>query len=44
MECEPDIGHTKLGPGDSFVILASDGLWDVMDDQTACNIAQVRLL
>eukprot|EP00884_Botryococcus_braunii_P014428 jgi/Botrbrau1/22987/Bobra.0030s0052.2 len=40
VECEPDIGRHRLGPEDSFVILASDGLWDVMDDQTACNIAQ----
>lgn len=41
VECEPDVKRTKLGPGDSFVIMGSDGLWDVMDDQTACDIAQV---
>jgi protein phosphatase 1L len=33
----PDIYNYKLSPSDKFVILACDGLWDVMDTQTAVN-------
>ena len=27
---EPEIKHLELKPGDKFIVLASDGLWDVM--------------
>jgi serine/threonine protein phosphatase PrpC len=34
------MGRFQLDSRDSFVIMASDGLWDVMADQEAVNIAQ----
>lgn len=34
----PDITSTELTVEDTFVILACDGLWDVMEDQESVNI------
>jgi integrin-linked kinase-associated serine/threonine phosphatase 2C len=28
---EPEVKHIELKPGDRFIVVASDGLWDVMD-------------
>ena len=36
---DPTVGRVQLGPGDDVLILASDGLWDVLSDQQACDIA-----
>lgn len=33
----PDIFRYKIGHNDQFMILACDGLWDVIDNQTAIN-------
>ena len=44
MECEPDIGRLRATPEDSFVVMASDGLWDVIKDEEAVTIVQVGLL
>lgn len=41
VECEPDINQWRLQEGDSFAVLASDGLWDVMSDQEAVESVQV---
>lgn len=41
MECEPDVKQWRLQEGDSFAVLASDGLWDVMSDQKAVDAVQV---
>ena len=41
VECEPDVNQWRLQEGDSFAVLASDGLWDVMSDQEAVNSVQV---
>jgi len=35
---EPEIKHWKLSNKDQFLIMASDGIWDVIDSQSACNI------
>ncbi len=40
MESEPDVSRTPLLPGrDTFVVLGSDGLWDVMSDTDAVTVA-----
>ena len=39
--CTPDVSEVfKIGTEDSFVIVASDGLWDVMSGQEACNMVR----
>lgn len=42
VSCEPDVTRRKLLPGDAFMIVASDGLWDALTDQHAVDIAAVR--
>ncbi|XP_050224974.1 probable protein phosphatase 2C 75 [Mercurialis annua] len=36
---EPEITFTKREPGDECLILASDGLWDVLSSDLACEVA-----
>lgn len=36
----PEVRIMELNPSDEFIILASDGLWDVISDQKACDIAR----
>jgi len=33
----PEFIRKQVFAGDEFVIIATDGLWDVVDDQTAVN-------
>ncbi len=37
--CEPDVVEKKIGPDDELLILATDGLWDVVSNETACKLA-----
>ncbi|XVE58654.1 hypothetical protein DITRI_Ditri04bG0186200 [Diplodiscus trichospermus] len=37
---EPEITFTKREPEDECLILASDGLWDVMSSDLACEVAR----
>eukprot|EP01035_Chromulina_nebulosa_P020254 gene20254-26296_t len=39
LSAEPDISHFELSPEDKLVLLASDGLWDVINPRAACEIA-----
>jgi serine/threonine protein phosphatase PrpC len=39
----PDVMSERLTEDDSFVILASDGLWDVMTDKRACEIVKNKI-
>jgi protein phosphatase 2C len=38
--CEPETTITVKSDGDYCLILASDGLWDVMSNRVACDIAR----
>ena len=40
---EPDIRVHDISPHDEFVIIASDGLWDVLTSQAAVNVVRRRL-
>ena len=35
----PEIKEETLGPGDAFVLMATDGLWDVVSPAEAVNVA-----
>ncbi len=36
---EPDINHFEISPDDKLVLIASDGLWDVLSPKFACELA-----
>ncbi|RYG69151.1 protein serine/threonine phosphatase 2C family protein [archaeon] len=36
---EPDVNHFQLEADDCLVLLGSDGLWDVLSPQEACELA-----
>ena len=44
VECTPEVGRVQMLPEDSMLIMASDGLWDVLLDQQAVDIAEVCLM
>lgn len=39
----PEIQHRKLMPEDDFLILATDGLWDVLSNQKAVDLVKAEL-
>ncbi|CAK0781692.1 hypothetical protein CVIRNUC_005447 [Coccomyxa viridis] len=43
VECTPEVGRVQMLPEDSLLIMASDGLWDVLLDQQAVDIAEEAL-
>lgn len=38
INAEPDVRVRILERGDDYLVLATDGVWDVMSSQEACNI------
>ncbi|KAK4350785.1 hypothetical protein RND71_030098 [Anisodus tanguticus] len=43
ISAEPELSIIKRIPEDEFLILASDGLWDVVSSETACHVARMCL-
>ncbi|KAL8191608.1 hypothetical protein R6Q57_028339 [Mikania cordata] len=41
--CEPDVTIKERTGEDEFLILASDGLWDVVSNDTACGLVRLCL-
>lgn len=39
----PDVKQVKLEKGDEFMILACDGIWDVLSNQQACDFVKMHL-
>lgn len=37
---EPEVTHFTIGPDDSFIVLASDGVWEFIESDQACAIIQ----
>ncbi|XP_047977095.1 probable protein phosphatase 2C 24 [Salvia hispanica] len=43
VSCEPEVTITERSEEDECLILASDGLWDVVSNDTACGVARMCL-
>lgn len=43
VECEPDVNRYVPSPEDNLIVMASDGLWDVLSDQEAVDCANEAL-
>ena len=43
MSAEPEVTVTDRTDTDEFIILASDGLWEVMSNEFACKVARYCL-
>lgn len=39
LTAEPDVSHFEIMPEDKLVIIASDGLWDVLKPKLVCEMA-----
>lgn len=43
VSCEPEVTIIDRKAEDECLILASDGLWDVVSNETACGVARMCL-
>ena len=37
---EPEIQHRELEHDDQFIVIGSDGIWDVMNSDEVCNFVK----
>ena len=44
ISAEPDVCSFRVGPSDDFLLLACDGLWELVPPQDAINFVRARLL
>ena len=43
ISAQPDVTRTTLREGDEFMVLACDGVWDVMSNQAShCHVTDTR--
>uniref|UniRef100_H3B6M5 PPM-type phosphatase domain-containing protein n=1 Tax=Latimeria chalumnae TaxID=7897 RepID=H3B6M5_LATCH len=42
LTAEPEVTHHTLRPQDKFLLLATDGLWDLMDTQDAVRLVEMK--
>ncbi|GMI96306.1 highly ABA-induced PP2C gene 3 [Hibiscus trionum] len=40
VSCKPEVTVSELTDGDEFLILASDGMWDVVSNELACRVVR----
>ena len=38
MDCTPEVRSVELNPGDNAIVLATDGLWDVLSDAAVVEL------
>src|SRR5690606_29545138 len=38
LSAKPNVTHHELQPGDKFLIMASDGMWDELSDEVAVRL------
>lgn len=38
LTCKPELHKVEVGENDLFVVMACDGVWDVLSDQEACDV------
>ena len=38
MDCTPEVRSVGLSPGDNAIVLATDGLWDVLSDVAVVGV------
>lgn len=43
ISCVADVGSTPLGPGDTFAVIACDGVWDVMSNDEVGGVVRSML-
>lgn len=43
VECEPDVCRLHLTPDCTFVVLGTDGVWDVLTDEDSVSIAEAEI-
>jgi serine/threonine protein phosphatase PrpC len=43
VSAKPTITKHTLKPSDKFLVIASDGIWDVLEDEDVCKLCREEL-